>query len=324
MADAPPGGIVVRSRATREKRVSKIEPVELYRSTHRVITFMGIDVARTKGPELHGKLVERDAKDHEVIHAAITLPPASMVTLAEVLNSIDAVREAGTVVVIPAEGEAPVGQLRDIVNRLASHPTLLDELDEDTITKLDSGLHEMRRLAAMRAALGELDALLDGGVGDEAKYQDWCWRNGWAFGIEYRERDQTRTIAAEDRVDILMPRLTGYRDVIELKRADTPPVLADRERGTWYWSSEATRAISQTLRYADILAEEAEHGLRDHPEIVAYFPIGTVVMGRSGGWGPDERKWLVRLNAALHGVHVMTYDDLRAQAARMLEVVSQR
>jgi hypothetical protein len=207
---------------------------------------------------------------------------------------------------------------------LASHPELLGELDDDTIAKLDAGLHELRRLATMRAALEELDALLERGAGDEGAYQDWCWRNGWAFGIEYRERDQTRSIAAEDRVDILIPRLTGYRDIIELKRADVQPILADRDRGTWYWSNDAARAVSQTLRYADILAAEAEHGLRDHPEIVAFFPIGTIVMGRSSDWTIDQRKWLVRLNAAIHGVHLMTYDDLRAQAARMLEVISQR
>jgi hypothetical protein len=323
MADELADSLVVTSRATREPRVSKIGPVELYRSRRRIVTFIGTDVAHTNGPELSGKIVERDAKNQEEIHAAISLPSAAMVRLAEVLGSIDTVREAGRAVVVPAQGDIPPGRLLDVVRKLASHPELLGELDDDTITILDDRVHEFRRLAAMRAALGQLDALLSGGVGDEARFQDWCWRNGWAFGIEYRERDQTRSIAAEDQVDILMPRLTGYRDVIELKRADAQPMQLDSQRGTWYWSSAAARSISQTLRYADILAAEAEHGLRDHPEIVAYFPVGTIVMGRSVDWIDEQKKWLVRLNAALHGVHVMTYDDLRARAARMLELVSQ-
>ncbi len=324
MADPISDGLVVRSRTTREDRVSKIGPVELYRSRDRVVVFDGTDVARTHGPELHGKIIQRNAKDHAKIEASITLPPSAMVKLLEALNSIDAVRETGTVLVVPADGDVPPGRLHDVIQALVSRPELLRGLDDDTIVKLDTGLHQVRRLATMRAALEDLDALLSDGVADEHPYQKWCWRNGWAFGIEYRERDETRSIAAEDRVDILMPRLTGYRDVVELKRADAAPILCDKERGTWYWSNDAARAISQTLRYVDVFNAQAEHGLRDHAEIVAYFPVGTIVMGRSEGWTTDQRRWLVRLNAALHGVHVMTYDDLRGQAARMLEIVSQR
>jgi len=301
MADPISDGLVVRSRATREDRVSKIGPVELYRSRDRIVVFDGTDIARTKGPELHGKIVQRNAKDQAKIEVSITLPPSAMVKLLETLNSIDAVREAGTVLVVPADGDAPVGRLRDVVRTLVSRPELLNELDDDTMVKLDIGLHQVRRLATMRTALEGLDALLAGGVADEQRYQDWCWRNGWAFGVEYREHDETRSIAAEDRVDILMPRLTGYRDVIELKRANTPPILLDKERGTWYWSNDAARAISQTLRYVDVFETEAEHGLRDHLEIVAYFPVGAIVMGRSTDWTPDQRRWLIRLNAALHG-----------------------
>jgi hypothetical protein len=121
-------------------------------------------------------------------------------------------------------------------------------------------------------------------------------------------------------IDILIPRLTGYRDVIELKRPDAQPLIEDRERGTWYWSSPAARAISQTLRCTEKLALAARNGLDDHPEILAYHPLGTIVMGRSETWPIEQRRWFVKLNATLHGVDIMTYDDLRRRAARMLEL----
>ncbi len=316
-------GMVVKIRTTRQKRVSKVGPVELYRSRKRVVVFDGTDVQRTRGRELFGKIVQRLADDHTRVDKFISLPPQAIVKLLETFNSIDAVREAGTVLVLPADNAVPAGRLRDIIDALIARPELLHELDEETIAKLDTGLHQVRRLATMRSALSELAEFLESGVADEARYQDWCRRNGWAFGIEYDAPDRTRSIAPEDRVDMLMPRLTGYRDVIELKRPDAEPMMLDRDRGTWYWSSTTAKAISQTLRYTEKLARAAEHGLDDHPEIMAYCPLGTIIIGRSKDWGEDRRRWLVRLNAALHGVHVMTYDELRAQGERMLEIVSQ-
>ena len=75
-------------------------------------------------------------------------------------------------------------------------------------------------------------------------------------------------------------------------------------------------------RYLDILHEEAATGLRDHPEIVAYHPRATVVIGRSNACEPDQRRALQGLNSRLSGITVMTFDQLLAQGERLIEMLS--
>ncbi|MEX2551881.1 MAG: DUF4263 domain-containing protein, partial [Actinomycetota bacterium] len=61
---------------------------------------------------------------------------------------------------------------------------------------------------------------------------------------------------------------------------------------------------------------------RDHPEIVAYHPRATIVIGRSNDWPMDKLTALHGLNRRLNGIAVMTYDQLLAQGERLIEMVS--
>jgi hypothetical protein len=71
----------------------------------------------------------------------------------------------------------------------------------------------------------------------------------------------------------------------------------------------------------DVLHEEAAKGLRDYPEIVAYHPRATIVIGRSNDWRPEQFKALHGLNRRLNGITVMTYDQLLAQGERLVHVL---
>jgi hypothetical protein len=66
----------------------------------------------------------------------------------------------------------------------------------------------------------------------------------------------------------------------------------------------------------------AAKGLRDHPEIVAYHPRATIVIGRSYGWPEPQLRALHGLNRRLNGVTVITYDQLLAQGERLIEMLS--
>lgn len=175
------------------------------------------------------------------------------------------------------------------------------------------------RIAELEAAVDELEQKLSDGVAAEGAYQDWCEKYNWVFGNAYTMRDDVRNIALGDQVDLLLSQTAnGLRDIIELKRPDKEVILYDAGHKSWYWSSDAAKAIGQCHRYLDALHEAAAHGLRDHPELVAYHPKATIVIGRSNEWTEDQVRALHGLNARLHGVQIITFDHLLAQAKEFL------
>lgn len=200
----------------------------------------------------------------------------------------------------------------DVLQRFAEH-----DLGEEILAALQGSI----RLQEFRLAVAQLRELLDGGVVEERFYQEWCTRHSWAFGNAHAEPDAIRRVSRTDDVDILMPRvLTGYRDIVELKRPDHNVLAKDKSRGTYHWSREASQAIGQCHTYIDHLHHDAERGLRDRAEIVAYHPRATIVIGRSVTWPEEVQRALAGLNQRLVGITLMTYDQLLAQGDELIRI----
>ena len=179
------------------------------------------------------------------------------------------------------------------------------------------------RIKEMKTAVEDLRSKLDSGENDENQYQKWCRSHSWAFGSSYLVGDELRNISISDNLDMLLPTVIGgYRDLVELKRPDMHVLRYDQSHNNYYWSAEVTKAIGQSHRYLDVLHEAAAKGLLDHPEIVAYHPRATVVIGRSAEWESDQFRALHGLNRRLSSISVMTYDQLLAQGERLVEIVS--
>lgn len=184
------------------------------------------------------------------------------------------------------------------------------------------GLRSVIRYQELRTAVDELRMNLESEVTDEQTYQVWCNQHSWAFGNAYLVNDAVRNIAVGDQVDGLLPSVaTGLRDIIELKRPNMQVLLWDNVHRNYYFSQDVTRAIGQCHRYLDVLHQEAVYGLRDHPEIVAYYPRATIVIGRSRDWDQEKQKALHGLNCRHHGIALMTYDHLLAQCENALQLL---
>ncbi len=174
-------------------------------------------------------------------------------------------------------------------------------------------------MSEMRSAVNDLRTALNEGNNAEVTYQCWSEKHSWAFGNAYVVRDEVREISPGDQLDLLLPNvIAGYRDLIELKRPDMEVLRWDEKHKNYYLSAEVSKAIGQCHRYLDVLHEEAAKGLRDHPEIVAYHPRATIVIGRSIGWAENQLRALHGLNRSLSGLTIMTYDHLLAQGERLL------
>ena len=144
----------------------------------------------------------------------------------------------------------------------------------------------------------------------------------WAFGNAYVMTDAVREISPGDQLDLLLPTvISGYRDIVELKRPDVPVLLYDSAHRNFYFSADVSKGIGQCHRYLDVLQEVAATGLRDHPEVVADHPrdyrdrtVGRLVR--------EKLRALHGLNSRLTGVTVMTYDQLLAQGERLVGILS--
>jgi len=209
--------------------------------------------------------------------------------------------------------------------KLLANPAIGQSLtDLPSAQELLDGVQTALRVRSLASAIAELEEALDGGEVAESYYQAWCERNAWAFGNGYVMRDEVRQIALGDSVDILLKRTTDrFRDIFELKRPDHKVLVYDDSHKSYHWTSDSSRAIGQTHRYLDALHEAAANGLRDHPEVVAYYPYGTIVIGRSNEWTANRQKALHGLNNRLHSIRVITYDHLLEQAKRALAILSE-
>ena len=59
----------------------------------------------------------------------------------------------------------------------------------------------------------------------------------------------------------------------------------------------------------------------DSPEVVAYHPRATIVIGRSHDWPKEQQRALHGLNRRLADISVISYDHLLAQARATLDLV---
>lgn len=117
--------------------------------------------------------------------------------------------------------------------------------------------------------------------------------------------------------------ITGYRDLVELKRPDMEVLNFDNSHKNYYFTSEVSKVIGQCHRYLDVFQEEASRGLRDHPEIVAYHPKATIVIGRSHNWDKLKHNALHGLNRRLNCISIITFDQLLSQGERLIEIISE-
>jgi len=328
----------IRPRQAKSGRVSYSDPVVLYESRQRRITLVPFFVHRTAHTELSIKLItyrkSPPPADWAIIEEkSLSLNESAARALLKGLKDHFAVAQEdadGNYLVIKiAEGTAQIGEhdpsvVAAALTKVLSQSEIVQHLkDTELSDELVNAMRGAIRLSEMKSAVAQLRQHLDGDETSETVYQRWCEQHTWAFGNAYVMRDDVREISPGDELDLLLPTvISGYRDIVELKRPNVEVLLYDKDHRNYYFSADVSRAIGQCHRYLDILHEAASKGLLDHPEIVAYHPRAIIVLGRSAGWKHDKLKALHGLNRRLSGVTVMTYDQLLTQGERLIEMLS--
>ncbi len=330
----------VHLRTAASGRVRYSDPIVLRESSRTRIVLVPFYISRSHGTELAVKIQtyrKSDPPNDWVLteDKSVSLDEPAARALLRGLREHLAVAKEGSegnyILVRVAEGTAQLGEhdpaaVAAALTRVLSQAEIVRHLGEAELSaELISAFKSAIRLKEMLEAVAKLRQHLEAAEAREEIYQKWCEDHSWAFGNAYVMRDAVRNISAGDRLDLLLPTvISGYRDIVELKRPDMEVLLYDATHRNYYFSSEVSKAIGQCHRYLDVLHEAAANGLIDHPEIVAYHPRAIIVIGRSGGWPPDQLQALHGLNRRLSGVTVMTYDQLLAQGERLVQMLGDR
>lgn len=326
----------IRRREARSKRLSYADPVVVYDSRQRLVKMVPFFISRTEGTDLAVKIVTYQKRDDgfiEIEQKSVSLPEAGARNLLKALRDHLQLAEEdanGNYVLLKvADGGVQLGEhdAESIVTALAkamSQPEIVEHLEGTELsTELIGAFRTAIRLNEMRSAVTQLRSHLEADITEESVYQDWCENHSWAFGNAYVMRDDVRNISAGDKLDLLLPSvITGFRDIVELKRPNDDVVLYDSGHRNYYFAAPVSKAIGQCHRYLDVLHDEAATGLRDHPDVLAYHPRAIIVIGRSSDWDDDRLKALHGLSRRLSGISVMTYDMLLAQGERLVQVLS--
>lgn len=321
----------INRRPSQSDGVHYSDPVELHDTSVLRIEFVPFFIERTGRSQSACKIVRYDKREGWQ-QTSISLQEAAVRRLHVALGEHLAVSSAsqGSYIILRTDGTiaedaeiSPEGVARAIGTLLRTDG-LANYLDDiDLGTELAHAMKTNLRLRELRDSVAELTNYLREGATSESLYQDWCERHSWSFGNAYVVNDEIRSISATDQVDLLLPRrLGGFRDLIELKRPDMPILHWDSSHRNWHWSADVSKAIGQCHRYLDVLHTEVGlTGLRDAPDLVAYHPRATIVIGRSEAWPEQQHQALHGLNRRLTDISIMSYDHLLAQARQTLELV---
>ncbi|RPK39924.1 Shedu anti-phage system protein SduA domain-containing protein [Streptomyces sp. ADI93-02] len=319
-------------RQAQSQRVSFTDPIVVANTAQRRFEVVPQYISRSEGDQVSAKLVYYKKREGHIFGhgfpVEFTLNHEEVKELKRVLEESLVVaegRQDGDFLVLRLDGtgtglsgQDPIAVGKAIAPLVANEEVLRSLADTADGADLLKDVQSSVRLTELSLAIEQLRVNLDGGETKEQCYQEWCERHGWVFGNVYTMRDEVRTIALGDSVDgLLAQTANGFRDIFELKRPSMTVIRYDEAHKSWYWGRDVSMAIGQCHRYLDALHEGAANGLRDHPEVVAYHPRAILVIGRSHDWPADQIKALHGLNARLHGISVMTYDQLLAQAEQL-------
>jgi hypothetical protein len=330
---------MIEVKEANSKKLSYAKPVVLHQSSKTKVTAIPFFIDRSSGKDVTLK-IQTEKKGKPPLNwfiaeeKSISLNAEATIALYSSLKKFLSLTEHDTdgeyIIIKPQEGKQSFGnhnseEVASAILGILNRPEIATHLaGKELSNELINAFRNSIKLQELRSAVAQLREHLDNDVKDEQIYQKWCEEHPWVFGNSFLVNDNVRSISASDKVDLMFPSvMTGYRDLVELKRPDMEVLNFDTSHKNYYFTSEVSKVIGQCHRYLDVFQEEASRGLRDHPEIVAYHPKATIVIGRSHNWNELKHKALHGLNRRLNCISIITFDQLLSQGERMIEIISE-
>jgi hypothetical protein len=175
------------------------------------------------------------------------------------------------------------------------------------------------RLVDYRKALAHLKEIVDNSSTPEHDFQQHLERNPWMFGSEYSELLSRRAWTRDERVDYMLRRtVDNYLEIVEIKTAFTEPLfIYDDKRDCYYPSAKLSPIFGQITKYIEEVERQRDHILaKDNVDTLKIR--ARAILGRDQS--AEEQAALHKLNAHLHGIEILTFDQLVRIAERVLAI----
>jgi len=198
---------------------------------------------------------------------------------------------------------------------------------EDFITqRYKSKLHKRKLFKAVKIrvddiALNEIvesfEEMLAGNY-SESKWGEFLKKNLFLIDSKYvKVIPQLNVVLAGARnVDFGLVDSQGYLDLFEIKKPVTTLLASKQDRGNYYWSTEAVKAIVQAEKYLYNAASKANDLAADIQRqkglsVQVVKPRAVVIIGTRDQLDGDAKKEDFRvLRTSLKNVEVILYDEL--------------
>lgn len=157
-------------------------------------------------------------------------------------------------------------------------------------------------------------------------WQSWIYKNTWMFGVQYLPAIEKRKVGFDSIPDYLFPTLEGFVDILEIKLPAVSVIQKDNSHhGSYYWTLPVTKAIGQVVNY---ISEMDLHSLEIKQKIERECRIKTsvikpravILIGSSVDWTDEENEAFRKLSNSLHGIEIVTYDQLKMRAQKLIEL----
>jgi hypothetical protein len=208
-----------------------------------------------------------------------------------------------------------VPRIKDASSYLAEFVEAFEHSDAQTVEHIAVAA----RLVGHKRAYERLKELVESGDTVEQRYQEHLAQNPWMFGSEYSELLDRRRWTRDDNLDFMLRRTSdNYLEIVEIKTPFSDALfIYDKSHDTHYPSAKLSSVLGQVMRYI----AEVE---RDRDSILGKDGCDTlkirarVIVGRDGESRHQEA--LRNLNAHLHRIEVLTFDQLVRIAGRVLSI----
>lgn len=158
---------------------------------------------------------------------------------------------------------------------------------------------------------------------DEHAWQKWFQRNPWVLGSEYVAVLEDRKIDTENTSDYLVQAADTHLDLIEIKRPSLIFWHSKKDHDNLVPHSDLVKALTQAQNYLYQLEREMNSlKATERYGLPIAKPRALLIFGRSHDWTTYEFHAQRLLNGGLSNVQVLTYDQVRAKAERILTLTN--
>ena len=151
----------------------------------------------------------------------------------------------------------------------------------------------------------------------ESEWQKWFSDNTWVFGSPY-VKIVDRKIDLKNEVDFFTRSSDGFVNIVEIKRSGGEVLCWDKSHNNYRPSGELNEAIAQCINYARILSSMSNN-LSDNKRLGPILnPECLIIIGDTKEWDDEKHNALRSVNNSLHGIRIITYDQVRDQASSII------